>query len=88
MTLQSAESLTGWIVPRSQGDGQSLDLRTPPGCERSKEFSIQGIHTLIPDWHADNVLHITTTSEEGIGGRGYDQSLNLGKFDTLERPLE
>ena len=33
----------------------------------------------------DNVLHIATVLEEGISGKGYDQSLDLREFDTPER---
>ena len=38
--------------------------------------------------YAGNVLHIGTALKKGISGRRYDQSLDLGELDTLERTLE
>ena len=37
---------------------------------------------------ADDFLHITTVLEERISGTWYEQSLNLGEFDTVKSILE
>jgi len=38
--------------------------------------------------HTDDVLNIGTISEKRMSGSGYDQSLDLGKFDAFKRVLE
>ena len=38
--------------------------------------------------HAENILHVAAVLDERISGRGQDQSLNLGEFNTLQRVLE
>ena len=38
--------------------------------------------------HTGNVFYTTTVLKKRIRGRRYDQSLDLGKLDTLKRGLE
>ena len=38
--------------------------------------------------HKNDVLHITTVLEKGIGDRGQDESLDLREFDAVESVLE
>ena len=38
--------------------------------------------------YVNNVLDVVTVPEKRMGGRGYDQSLNHGKFDIYKSVLE
>ena len=83
---QNARSLTRWIGPQNQGDRQPLDFRFPVGGEGPEEPI--GGHSVIPIKHADNLLHVPTVLEKRMSVERYDESLNLGEFDTPKRFLE